>query len=206
MPLRQLLFSFNGEGISDYRFLIKVLDRLIPDIAYKLGKDVDILPIASSSNPKGMGFTEKMNAIYEESKGVHAILVHMDADSATEKQVLQNKWTPFIESFSGDMTWIPIIPVKNLESWMLCDVAAIAEILYIEESDARNIMNGRQPENISDGKTLIEEMKELADMDIAADYLHDLLAQSISIQRLDTLDSFRTFRDRMTTAITNLLQ
>lgn len=189
--MRQLIFGFFGEGPTDERYFPTLLTEYL-DQAYALrGIEVEIAsPIIMLSTQRA--FLDQMREIEQEYSGLPLFFIHMDADSRDARSVLARKWHPWLEECQEPRRWIPIIPVKMLESWLLADSQVLSQTFVLPVSQIQRITGGANPENISDPKSTLEEIKR-AGKQRRPSGREETIAQRTRLSELEKLPSFQAF-------------
>lgn len=205
---KQIIIGLITEGPTDIRFLESIVRRTFEDIAFECTQDIDIF-VHTLKTPKIGSFIEyTKNASNDgiESYGIMTLAVHTDADRDTYEERINNKIIPAqnaLNELNNDYCKLltPIIPVRMIEAWMLADKELLKTEIGTTKSDSDLGIN-RDPETIANPKHAIEEAIRMA-MDhlpkrrrkLSIAELYAIIGDTISIQELKKLDSYRKFQD-----------
>ena len=210
---KQLFIGLTTEGSTDIRFLESIVRRTFQHIAYNECKqDIDIVIQNIKFVPKkGLGFAEY---VVEASKqgvedfGCMVLAVHTDADRETYAKRIEDKFKPAQKLLDREDDSVckiitPIIPIRMIEAWMLADKDLFRQELGTNLSFNELGIN-RDPEIMADPKAEIEEAIRRAfdhqsrrRRHLKISELYELLGDKISIEKLETLLSYRNFQDEV---------
>jgi hypothetical protein len=189
-------FAFYGEGKADYEFLLKVIERYLKQLLPHIDFTADIVHHIEAPTEK-----ERLLKLAEDYAGLHFIIVHFDADSRTEDNVLQNRFLPAYEEASNKRC-IPIIPIKESEAWMLVDYEAFKQSvgtkLSAKELDFPS--QAHQVETINEPKEILNKALSLAQAKrrrIDLDELYAPMGELVSLELLDKVPAFQNFQSRV---------
>lgn len=189
--MKQLFFGFFGEGPTDERYFETLLTEYLTEVGALRGIDIEIFsPMIMRSAKKT--FLEQMREIEKENPGLSLFFVHMDADGRNAARVLAEKWHPWLEECKEPCRWIPVVPVRMLESWLLADARALSDTFLISELEIEKITAGVNPENIADPKGKLEEIKR-AGKQRRPSGREETIAQRTRFSELEKLPSFQAF-------------
>ena len=149
--MKQLFFGLCGEGNTDLRFFKVLLERCIEKIFTESDEELSILEPLTIKKRSG-NFIEQMKNIENEHSGLNVIFVHMDADDRNQRAVLETKWNPWLEVCTNKDLWVPVIPIKMLESWMLADTNALSRVFILSEKVIIEITENKPVESIINPK------------------------------------------------------
>ena len=209
---RQLLIGLTVEGSTDFRVLKSIIERTFNNLKFECPGDIDVLEIEEIPTPTGMDFTEKvMYAAKQGSEmGITILCVHNDADDNSPEQVLTYKFSPAIEALSqkNDDQYckqiVGVIPVQEMESWMLVDTVLLKYQIGTDMSDAALGIN-RFPEEIANPKEVIENAIRISRQDMTKRRRRELriaelylpIGQSVDLEKLEQLPSYRQFKENI---------
>ena len=193
--MRQILFGVYAEGQTDYRYFPTLLRRYVVQLCSENGVVAGVMEPLSIRRLDGT-FIEQMGKVEMEFSGLQYIFVHNDADSRTTENVIQNKWQPWMKRCEQPEKWIPVIPVKMLESWLLADREALASTFIIGSAKLTEILGDSNPEQISDPKAKLGEVIRAGKQRRTTGY-EENLAQRSRFLELEKLSSFRDLRERL---------
>lgn len=203
----QLFIGLSVEGTTDARFLREIVEKTFTAVALRCKGDVAIEGVYEVSG-RGTTFTEKMldATRIAEDKGITALCIHTDADSATAENALSNKITPFRTALTtAQHTRIPaiaaLIPVRMTEAWMLADISLLQQQIGASTLSANELGLSRSPEAYADPKNAIENVLRIAQANRSKRHRNALsiadlyaeMGQLLSINSLRALPSFRAF-------------
>jgi Domain of unknown function (DUF4276) len=136
--------------------------------------------------------------------GLSAIFVHMDADGRTLDRALKTKWQPWLNECQDNKNrWIPIIPIKMLESWLLADREALAKTLILQPRQIDDYLDSTNPEAITEPKQRLNQLVKLGKLKATLGF-EEALAKRANISVLETLPSFRFFSNEILKVIQNV--
>lgn len=205
---KQIIIGLITEGPTDIRFLESIVRRTFEDIAFECTQDIDIF-VHTLRTPKTGSFVDyTINASNDgiESYGIMTLAVHTDADRDTYEERINNKIIPAqnaLNELNNDYCKLltPIIPVRMIEAWMLADKELLKTEIGTTKSDSDLGIN-RDPETIANPKHTIEEAIRMATdylpkrrRKLSISELYAIIGDTISIQELKKLDSYRKFQD-----------
>lgn len=188
--MQQIVFGVYSEGRTDDRFLPVLLQRVLTRIASAESvRPLDIL--APLVLPRRSGdFIDQMRMVEQENIGLPLIFVHRDADHRSTNRVLTRFWLPWLETCSNPDQWIPVIPVRMTESWMLADLAALQRTFLVSGETLRAMEGVRASESLPDPKDVLRQIVRAGSTRRSGGF-EELLAQRINLAELDRLGSFR---------------
>lgn len=206
---KQIIIGLITEGSTDVRFLESIVRRTFEKIAFECPQDIEIYIQPLRVDKVGLSFIELIEKASREgvsSIGIMALAVHTDADRDTYEQRLNNKIIPAQTSLNGrDNNYCkiltPVIPVKMIESWMLADKELLKKEMGTTKSD-KELGIKRNPESIANPKSVIEEAIRIATENLSRrrqklsiSDLYAIIGDTISLDELSKLDSYRKFQD-----------
>lgn len=212
---KQLVVGLFTEGPTDIRFLESIVERTLLESLFNCpgNFEVSVFPIRVSK--LGMNFNEQVkeaSKVGVESYGIIVLCVHSDSDSQDDeiaKSKIGNAKNELLNlNNSFCKTIVSLIPVQMTESWMLADTNLLKLEIGTEKNDNELGLN-REPEKISNPKAVISEAIRIArkekpkkrrrELDISELYLP--LGQKLSLQSLDSLKSYRNFKESILNAL-----
>jgi len=129
-----LMLAFYGEGNSDREFLPPLIQRtskaILDDYANRMVELWDLKTIDKKSGSQDKAILEAA----QEAGERHALLIHNDADTRGYWKTREELFEPgntLVQKFSGwaCQNLIPVIPVREVEAWMLADLETLGRIL-----------------------------------------------------------------------------
>jgi hypothetical protein len=147
-------FAIVGEGTSDSA-LVEHLEKLF--VLCGADEVSGIAPNLNMVRGVGRSIEDKLSALCELEPNLDVVFVHRDGDSVGREGREQE-----IVSASGkvdcDFSVLPVVPIKELEAWLLVDEAAIRWVAGNPNGcDNLNLPSPRSVESISDPKKLLFE-------------------------------------------------
>ncbi len=148
-----------SEGTTDDRTLPDIVRRLLDDL---IAQD-QVIPLESYISPieaprLGSSVDQYAAFLDTHAQDWSLVLLHRDADHRNTSQIRARLFEP-LEARSGGERWVPIIPVRNLEAWLLCDRGAIARAVGVEEfgvSWPEELTGGGSVEGLPNTKGLLD--------------------------------------------------
>ena len=198
---RQILFGVYAEGPTDDRYYPTLLSRYVQHLCYENKVDAEVLQPLLIPRSSG-AFIKQMQVIEAEVKleGLQYIFVHSDADGRTTDRVIESKWRPWLERCKYPERWIPVIPVKMLESWLLADKKALETTFIISLTEIMEILGDANPEQIPDPKAKLNEIIRAGKRKRTTGYEENLAKRS-RFSELEKLSSFQDLRTRLVKAM-----
>ncbi|PLK44451.1 DUF4276 family protein [Emticicia sp. TH156] len=216
----QVFTGLFTEGSTDISFLEGIVQKALQSIAFECSGQIDIYVSSISINRSELSFVEQ---VIEASKkgvadfGIQIICVHTDADAQTSSNAYQNKINVAQESLSTlnpddyCLVMAAIVPIQETEAWMLADKELLKRVIGTTKSDEELEIN-RNPEQIARPKEVIENAIRIARVDLTRrrrgeltiSDLYSPLGQSIDIEKLRQLESFRDFENNVRQAFRSL--
>jgi hypothetical protein len=129
-----LMLAFYGEGNSDREFLPPLIQRtskaILDDYAHRMVELWDIKTMNKKSGSQGKAIL----GAAQEAGERHALLIQNDADARGYWKTREELFEPgntLVQNFSGWVcqNLIPVIPVREVEAWMLADLEAPGHVL-----------------------------------------------------------------------------
>ena len=192
---QQILFGVYAEGPTDYRYYPSLLRRYIVHLCLENGVDAEIMQPHLIPRSKGT-FIEQMEWVETNFEGLQYIFVHNDADGRKADKVIENKWHPWMEKCEEPGKWIPVIPVKMLESWLLADRGALESTFIISPIRIAEILGNSNPERIPDPKAKLGEIIRAGKQRRTTGY-EENLAQRSRFSELEKLPSFLNLKEHL---------
>jgi hypothetical protein len=151
--MSQLYVSFYGEGPTEYMFLAPLVERLLRNLL----PYVDIVLISRNDlDVSGLSQVEKIILLAQKTSGL--VIFHLDADSPNTRKAYEERFKPGIERLLKISTlnqdFVPIIPVRMTEAWMMVDYQAFREAIDTDVSahELGFLDKPHQVESIPDAK------------------------------------------------------
>ena len=207
--MKQLFIGLVAEGTTDVRFLKSVIFKSIQELSWHCVSQVEIFDIREIK-VRGDNFVEKMLAASKhawQDYGISILCIHCDSDARSIDNVMQYKFTPFLESLK-DMPEeefckhiVPTIPIQMIESWMLADKGLLKRLINAKEISDADLGIDREPESYSDPKCVIENAIRRANSgqpkkrrnQIGIADLYEVLGSRLTLEKLRAIPSFVLF-------------
>ncbi len=216
----QIFAGLFTEGSSDISFLESIVERTITDVAFDCTGQIDIEVKEIRINKSGLNFNDQVLTASEyglQEFGITLLCVHADADSKTLHDTYLHKIIPSsqeLQKQNGEKyckVLVPIIPIQEMEAWMLADRELLKGEINTRKSDNELGIN-RDPESYSHPKEVIENAIRIAREGIVkrrrnAVTISDLylpIGQNIEIEKLERLPSYQDFKRNIVTAFQEL--
>ena len=212
-----IMAGFFAEGPTDYRFLGAVIRRTFEGVALEFNDTIDILDVIPL-NSSFTGFSAQVMDVARQALlkyGISILCVHADADHRTDTIAWENKFNPVLDAIASaeDVCKIvvPVIPIQMMEAWMLADSELLKRQIGSRKTDQELGLH-RHPEAIADPKRVIEEAIRIAREDmpkrrrteLKRNDLYQPIGSAISLNKLETLSSYKTFRQSVQQAFRTL--
>lgn len=215
---RQIFVGLFTEGTTDTRFLKPIMERTLENILTAECKgnfDFTIEEITITKTDKKF-----VEWVLEASKkgiadfGMTFLCVHTDADAKTKNNSYDTKINPAINALQqeNDDTHckivIALVPVQEIEAWMLADTKCLKNELGTNESDTTLGIH-KNPENQAKPKEVIENAIRIARQNLTKKRRNSLtiadlylpIGQSLELKYLEKLDSYQDFKDNIRNAL-----
>lgn len=212
-----ILIVLTVEGTTDSSFLEALLEPVFQEMALRhVEDDVDCSVYGLGRYDKSEGFTEGVVKASEEAMcnyGASTLAVHTDADRMTYDERRNSNFVSVFETVkhldNNEYCTIitPVIPVKMIEAWMLADRDLLRKELGTTMTDAQLEIDGN-PEHFADPKAKIENAIRMAKenathkkpaININISDLYQIIGKSISLDKLEQMNSFRRFEGEILT-------
>lgn len=208
---RQLFIGLYSEGATDSRFLESVVRRAFEETALEAVDDFEIYLEHIYLKESGLSYPEQViraarNGI--DQFGITVLCLHKDADDADDSNVIRYSIGPALDELSKKSeqeyckTTTIVVPVRMIESWLLADKDLFRKEIGTDKTDGALGIN-RNPESIANPKEVIKDAIRIARQDMVQRRRKGLtikdiympLGQKISVDKLNTLPSYRKFRE-----------
>lgn len=206
MRERYLGLGLHGEGPTDQRFLSPVLARLTSNILAQHGRyPVLVGPVADLTSVPAGDRADGLSRAVEKAQGaVDLLFVHADGagdPTGARATIVQPLIDRMVADHGDDApVCVPVIPVREMEAWVIADPAAIAGLLR-SKLDAAALGLPDDPaecESVPDPKAALEQAMALARSKTRrrrGSITYEPLGERVDLSRLMQLDAFRTLHD-----------
>lgn len=215
----QLYIGYVGEGSTDNRFLSGIISNTFIEIAFECQKEVTIEEVIPLKIPKNVFvemMTEASKKTYE--SGLSILCIHADADSSDIADVFTNKFTPLFDSINNldskiyCRNIVPLIPIAETEAWMLADKVLLKKKIDAKDKSDSDLGIENNAESYSHPKEVIEKAIRIAQQgktkrrrrDLSISDLYEELGQTIPIDKLRAIPSYRSFETNVRQALINM--
>lgn len=213
-----LTIGYYTEGQTDERFLHNIIRKTFEALVLNCNSLIDVY------EPMPLKLEKKTNFVSDAilagrqafKRGINVLCFHIDSDSDSPQAVLDNKINPAYEAIEAieDLfickNIVAVIPVYMTEAWMLADKQLLKEEIGTNMSD-EDLGLTRHPENIANPKATIEKVLEIAQQNLpkrrsrlTIGELYQTIGQSIPLEKLETLNSYREFKSSAVEALKKL--
>lgn len=217
----QVIVALTTEGSTDVRFLENIVEQAFWHVSLECSKDIDIQfqTLSTTKVGKGSFVNYAVEAAKEAAEcGATTVAVHSDADKNTYDERLEYNFVPAREAIDADASKTickqitPVIPVRMIEAWMLADKEQFCIEVGTKLSFHELGIDG-DPEQMADPKAKITlairtaneratHKKPVRDIDISD--LYGILGQSLDVEKLKAMSSYRRFLDEIRALYRNL--
>lgn len=129
--MKQLTIGLHAEGATDYRFLPAIIRRTAVSLLTQHGAtDVAVLDPFLLDTVRGKTYEEKVQEAFRQSTGMHLLILHLDADHRTVQRARSEQFEPAVNAIDASQNSpdaVPLIPVRNIEAWILADSQTFCE-------------------------------------------------------------------------------
>lgn len=215
----QLYIGYIGEGDTDKRFLPEIIYNSFTEVALDCHTDIaveDIVNLNIEKEPFIEMMTKASRSSYK--NGISILCIHADADNKSLDDVLAHKFSPLHENLKplDDKVYckniVAIIPITETEAWMLADKELFKEKINAKDKTDTELSIEKHPEYYADPKSTIEHAIRVAQQnrtkrrrrDLTISDLYEELGQSIKIDKLRALPSYRNFETNIRKAFIKL--
>lgn len=214
--MSSLSLALYCEGNTDRDFLPTIIQRTAQDILNKQARRyVEVLNIdvvaGINKQKDGQDILEAAMQMY----GYHALVVHKDADNRTYKETREQGFEPgyLLAKKNRHIACehlIPIIPVREVEAWMLADHEVLRKVLELQER-LQNLGLPRRAALVEadpDPKITFNKVVARASKDrrlkINRASLYTALAEEIRLERLGQIPAYQNFLEELSNLLIEL--
>ncbi len=191
-----------AEGRTDYRFLLGLLDQLLPEIASALfGASSEVAPsigVDAPSTKKAARRDQRIaSAIDATWNECTLFVVHSDGGGEPEhaRSTQIEPGLRIARAQHPDLAAAACVPVREIEAWMLADAEAFGRIF---ETRQVPVLPG-DPEKVPDPKRALKEL--LRGMGAGVDDYYGLLGREVRPGALRRLPAFVRFEAELEAAV-----
>lgn len=212
--MRTISVGIFAEGPTDYDFFSPLIVRLTSELASALSPHpVQIAdPLQWPGRPSNAGFRSITSA---QAAVIDVLLVHTDGAGDNRRAIREriDPWKEIVRHlFDGRRrVFVPIVPVRETEAWMLCDVDALNRT-FGAKREAEELSLPRHPkqvEQVQDPKLKLQSIQirivgKRAARRIGVRPLYARLGHEVSLRMLRQLPAFAQFEEDFCDALTQL--
>lgn len=215
MKERYLGLGLHGEGPTDQRFLAPVLARLTSSLVMQYGSyPVLVGPVVDLTTGSAGDRAGGLSRAVEKAEGaVDVLFVHADGagdPAGAEATIVQPLIDRVVADHGDDApVCVPVIPVREMEAWVIADPGAIAGLLR-STLDAAGLGLPDDPtecESVADPKAALAQAMARARSRTRrrrGPITYEPLGERVDLARLARLAAFRTLRDSLVHELTEL--
>ncbi len=139
--MAQIFAGIIAEGTTDIRFLKPIIENALIAIAIDCHTQIDTEIIELEIKKSGKNFVEQIleaASIGIKNYSISLLFVHADADDINSTAIYQQKIEPAIAAVKiseRNLPIVAIIPVREIESWMLADKNLLKEEIGTTKTD-----------------------------------------------------------------------
>jgi len=217
--MRTLTLTLLAEGNTDDRFLPSIIQRTAQSILIsRNATDIDIwAPIPISRNKvDGENLETRILNAARMANGMHILFIHQDADSREIGTCYAERIEPGLRLVQMEDDGVckhivPVIPVRNIEAWLLCDPDTLIRVVGtpMTPEELGIAMPPQSVERIIDPKQRFQEVVRSAlsrrrgskpDTGI----YFERLGREINLDLLSRVPAYISFRNRLHTCLQEL--
>lgn len=210
--MSQVFAGFIAEGNTDYRFLKPIIEKVLDEVAFDSRGQIDVY-VKNIECGKGVSFRNYvLNGRYKGkiNYGISLLIVHADADSLSNAATYHYKINPAKHALAAKskkdycQELIALVPIFELESWMLADKKLFKKNIFTDKSDQELNIQGH-PETFTDPKERIQKAIELSQAELpkkiaktlVIDSLYETIGESLDLKFLDSYTSYHDFKEQL---------
>lgn len=213
--MRQIAIAFYGEGPTDRYFLPPIIRRTAEDIvARKASYFVEVLEVDVIDNiAKQRKGKDILEAAIQYSY-YDMLVVHKDADRRSYDETFTYCFEPgylLVQAMQKGVcnVLVPIIPIREVEAWMLADPVTLKEVFTIKKrlqspglpKPAKSVEEDPDPK--ATFNKVIAQAASPPKSDEMSSYYEEL-AEKIKLERLQEVLAYRKFMEQLTAAFIKL--
>ncbi|MFN0201495.1 MAG: hypothetical protein ACKVTZ_08240 [Bacteroidia bacterium] len=205
--VKQIFIGLFVEGTTDSRFLEDIVTRTAESISFEAKGNFQLILENVKIEKGGKNFLEQVLTAAQkglEEFGMMILCVHSDGDS----NVYESRIKPAKEELAKQdeqeycKILVAIVPVQEVEAWMLADIALLKKNIGTDKSDTELGLH-RPPESVANPKELIKEAIRIARLGLTRKRRNELkisdlylpIGQSIDLEKLEQLPSYLVFKE-----------
>ena len=209
MP-QQVVIAFCGEGKTDHYALPHLLRRVVEDILISRNADFEVVqPLDYPlSELNGQGVANQYPLLASRAAGAHLICVHHDAGNLSLQERRRQNFEQGIAAAAvhggkRSPVFIPVIPVREMEAWLLVDVRAVVDIIGDIPPEAGLSLKPQEIEALLDPKSVLDaiigaQTRKMSERSV----LMEALAEELDLQALSALPAVQSLRRELEEGLT----
>jgi Domain of unknown function (DUF4276) len=215
-----ILAGLLAEGSTDNIFLENIVKKTLYDIAFECKQNVETDLTIIAIDKTGLNFVEQVLAASKKGiaeYGINVLCVHVDADNTTIQDAYNHRINPAKNALQAQndkeycKILVAIVPVQEIEGWMLVDKDLLKRQLMTNKSDIELGIH-RSPESVANPKETIENAIRIARQGLAKKRRGDLtiaelylpISQELELKKLEILPSYQLFKEEIRNAFKEL--
>ncbi len=212
--MRTLSIGVFAEGPTDPDFLIPLLGRFTHQVISARGRHPIFVsdPVDLPGRPSAETFRETTSRYWH---SVDILVVHTDANGDS-KRARTDRIDPWFASvrdiFDGkERSLVAIVPARETEAWMLCDVAALTEVLGTTTRSVADAVptHVHEVEHLQEPKEVLRELRARVlgrrrAKKVGLRPLYAALGLRVSFDRLNAVPAFQEFASDFVDALARL--
>lgn len=208
MTARTLRIGLRVEGASDEQFFSALLPRLIP-VAPDREVRVTMVTVARRERAPATIAKRLCEAVADHA--IDLACVHQDGQSAQRRDMAATFAREACHSAKTlcrlpGIRCVPILPMREMEAWVLADPEALGHAFGIRDIDPRLITDLVEPERIDDPKQKLQDLLKALKVRRRTQLPFALLAELTTIERLRRCISFAEFEPAFRAACDDVLE
>ncbi len=211
--MRQLRTVVAVEGATDDTFFSQLLARVLEEIGRRRqgkGFDVDRPLVFERQADTWRTFAQQ---VLDQTPRLNLVFFHYDGTANPEREAakswvpMMGEWDKVASGAGAAPCFVPLVPVREMESWALADVTLVNELAGVDVTTTGVFEVNLLPkvEKLTDPKrTLAEALRSGTRRKRRSRSVHDYLdtiARRIELDRLRAVPSFQTWQTDTETAL-----
>lgn len=215
LKVRTLSLALYCEGNTDKHFLPKIIERTAEKMILSHATNyVDILPVTVKDVVKQERGKDILEAAMQ-AYGYDVLIIHKDADHRTYEETKTQSIEPgctLVQRSSKGVCkkLVPIIPVREVEAWMIADREILRDLLQIRERlqnlhlPKRAVLVESDPDPKATLNRIIAKAESERRRKIERKEFYESLALEVRLDRLDQVPAYKKFLDELSKTFRDL--
>lgn len=213
-----LALAIYDEGRTDARFLAPLLQRLCEELAFELGPKpcevYEVQRLEDAPDAPSERDARIFAAAHDMRDAWDILFIHTDGASDHAEQEARCV-APAVAritapgAFDARQRCVPVVPVRETESWMLADPDALLKAWRVSRptpAQQRALREIKHAEQITDPKVELRRLRSLLTGAAKYEDTLDMIALYVSIDKLRHLPSFQRMERALRDALTHVLR